>query len=160
MEVILSVSDLGVRYPQNGTDAVSGLSFDVRPGEFLALLGPSGSGKTTALRAIAGFEPIDSGRIELRGETVAGDGKIVGNTIEHRLQKNLAEFGHGGVQGWLHELYRDVVARRRAVGASTYYFNARHNKCQLWTVQAPLCNAAGDVAMLIGVSLILPVSVN
>ncbi len=77
MEVILSVSDLGVRYPQTGTDAVSGLSFDVRPGEFLALLGPSGSGKTTALRAIAGFEPIDSGRIELRGETVAGDGVFV-----------------------------------------------------------------------------------
>ncbi len=90
----------------------------------------------------------------------ANQGKIVGSTIEERVQRNLDEFGHGGMQSHLGELYRDVVARRRAIEASTYYFNAQRNKCQLWMVQAPLCNAAGDIVMLIGVSLILPVSVN
>jgi len=50
--------------------AVDCLSLEVRAGEFFTLLGPSGSGKTTTLRAIAGFELPDSGRIELHGEDV------------------------------------------------------------------------------------------
>ena len=46
------------------------LSFSVAPSEILALLGPSGSGKTTVLRAIAGFETPDSGRVLVDGEDV------------------------------------------------------------------------------------------
>ena len=37
------------------------------PGSVLALLGPNGAGKTTVLRAIAGLQPIEVGRIELDG---------------------------------------------------------------------------------------------
>ncbi len=43
--------------------AVAGVSFTVNKGEFFTLLGPSGCGKTTLLRMIAGFNPIDGGRI-------------------------------------------------------------------------------------------------
>jgi putative spermidine/putrescine transport system ATP-binding protein len=50
--------------------AVERLSLDVRPGEFFTMLGPSGSGKTTTLRVIAGFEPADSGTVELGGVDV------------------------------------------------------------------------------------------
>ncbi|MGY1636470.1 ABC transporter ATP-binding protein [Geodermatophilus sp. SYSU D00742] len=52
--------------------ALDGLDLDVTGGEFLALLGPSGCGKTTALRAIAGFERPDSGRVLLDGRDVTG----------------------------------------------------------------------------------------
>ncbi|MGY1746666.1 ABC transporter ATP-binding protein [Blastococcus sp. SYSU D00695] len=50
--------------------ALDGLDLDIAGGEFLALLGPSGCGKTTALRAIAGFERPDTGRVLLGGEDV------------------------------------------------------------------------------------------
>jgi putative spermidine/putrescine transport system ATP-binding protein len=49
---------------------VGDLSLAVNAGEFFTLLGPSGSGKTTTLRVIAGFEPADSGSIELHGVDV------------------------------------------------------------------------------------------
>ncbi|GIK58336.1 MAG: ABC transporter [Chloroflexota bacterium] len=53
---------------------VAGVSFDVQPGQILALLGPSGCGKTTTLRLIAGFEQLDGGLIEIDGQVVA-DGR-------------------------------------------------------------------------------------
>jgi putative spermidine/putrescine transport system ATP-binding protein len=50
--------------------ALDGLDLDIAGGEFLALLGPSGCGKTTALRAIAGFDQPDGGRVLLDGRDV------------------------------------------------------------------------------------------
>lgn len=47
--------------------ALDGIDLTVGDGEFVTLLGPSGCGKTTLLRAIAGFEQIDSGTITLDG---------------------------------------------------------------------------------------------
>ncbi|MES2770693.1 MAG: ABC transporter ATP-binding protein [Pseudomonadota bacterium] len=47
------------------------LSLTVQQGEIACLLGVSGCGKTTLLRAIAGFQTIQSGQIRLEGQTVA-----------------------------------------------------------------------------------------
>ncbi len=52
---------------------VRGISFTVAPADILVLVGPSGCGKTTTLRLIAGFERLDSGSIEIDGQTVADD---------------------------------------------------------------------------------------
>ncbi len=54
-----------------GKSVVSELSFTLAPGEIGCLLGGSGCGKTTVLRAIAGFEPLQGGRIALNGHWVA-----------------------------------------------------------------------------------------
>ena len=54
--------------------AVDGLSLRLAQGEIGCLLGPSGCGKTTALRCIAGFEPLTSGSIRAHGRVLASDG--------------------------------------------------------------------------------------
>lgn len=46
------------------------ISVEVKQGEVLAIIGPSGSGKSTLLRCITQLETIDSGRIEICGQTL------------------------------------------------------------------------------------------
>lgn len=48
-------------------EAVAGVTLDVAPGEFLALLGPSGCGKSTLLRIVAGLDRQDAGEVRLDG---------------------------------------------------------------------------------------------
>jgi ABC-2 type transport system ATP-binding protein len=55
------------------TVAVSGLSFEVRPGQILGLLGHNGAGKTTTMRAISGIIPPTHGRLIVAGHDVAAD---------------------------------------------------------------------------------------
>ena len=50
--------------------AVDDISFEVGPGELLALIGASGSGKTTTLRITAGYETPDSGRVLYDGRDI------------------------------------------------------------------------------------------
>jgi len=53
--------------------AVNGLSMRLAKGSIGCLLGPSGCGKTTALRCIAGFEPVDAGVIRAHGRVLASE---------------------------------------------------------------------------------------
>ncbi len=54
------------------TEAVKGVSLDVKSGDFVVLLGPSGCGKTTTLRCISGLETPDSGEIYI-GDQLANN---------------------------------------------------------------------------------------
>lgn len=54
--------------------AVNGLTMRLAKGSIGCLLGPSGCGKTTALRCIAGFEPVDVGVIRAHGRVLASEG--------------------------------------------------------------------------------------
>jgi ABC-type sugar transport system ATPase subunit len=50
--------------------ALKGVSFEIEPGEFFALLGPSGSGKSTTLRILAGLDAPTAGRVFIDGKDV------------------------------------------------------------------------------------------
>ena len=50
--------------------ALKGVSFEIEPGEFFALLGPSGSGKSTTLRILAGLDAPTSGRVFIDGQDI------------------------------------------------------------------------------------------
>ncbi len=65
-----SVRVEGLRKAFGDTEALRGISFEVRDGEFFSLLGPPGAGKTTTLRIIAGLESPDEGRVWLGEEIV------------------------------------------------------------------------------------------
>lgn len=52
------------RHPGASRAVLDGVDLEVRRGEAFAVLGPSGSGKSSLLRAVAGLDEIDAGRIE------------------------------------------------------------------------------------------------
>ena len=49
-----------------------GITAQVSPGEFLAVVGPSGSGKSTLLYCMSGLEPATAGEVRILGRTVGG----------------------------------------------------------------------------------------
>ena len=73
-EPLLSTSNLVKRFSRDGRAlaALDGVSFDIAPGETLALAGPSGSGKSTAARLVLRLIEPDSGSIRFEGEDWTG----------------------------------------------------------------------------------------
>lgn len=63
----LDVQDIRVAAPESRQVILSGLSFQVRPGQMLAVIGPSASGKSTLARALVGLWPTFGGAILLDG---------------------------------------------------------------------------------------------
>jgi branched-chain amino acid transport system ATP-binding protein len=69
------MSELSVRALSKafgGVHAVREVSFDVKPGEFLAMIGPNGAGKSTCFNMINGQLRPDSGEIHFDGRNIAG----------------------------------------------------------------------------------------
>jgi branched-chain amino acid transport system ATP-binding protein len=69
-EPILKVEKIGKHF--GGVQAVLGVSFELRQGEFLGVIGPNGSGKTTLVNLITGFVKPDSGKVIYRGKDITG----------------------------------------------------------------------------------------
>ena len=55
-----------------GLAAVTDVSFEVRPGEILALIGPNGAGKTTVFNVVNGFYSPSKGEIWFKGKNISG----------------------------------------------------------------------------------------
>jgi ABC-2 type transport system ATP-binding protein len=82
MEPIAYLKDLTVRY--GNLTAVDGVSFEVKPGEILAVIGPNGSGKTSAVECLEGLRRPSGGTASVFGK----------NPVIHRREV----YGGMGVQ--------------------------------------------------------------
>ena len=83
---VLEIADLQLT---RGTRTIlDSVSLTVERGEMVALMGPSGSGKTTILRAVAGLERFDAGRIVVDGVTLAGGAAATAAT-GHQLHRKV-----------------------------------------------------------------------
>ena len=75
VDTVLEVRQIDHAY--GASPVLKDFSLTLERGDIACLLGPSGCGKTTALRCIAGFEPVGGGDIALNGETVSRAGFTV-----------------------------------------------------------------------------------
>jgi ATP-binding cassette, subfamily C, bacterial CydCD len=67
----LAFEQVTVTYPGRSDDAVADVSFEVAPGETVALVGPSGAGKSTLLNVLLGFVRPAEGRVRIGGTDLA-----------------------------------------------------------------------------------------
>jgi ABC-type polar amino acid transport system ATPase subunit len=90
-DTVLHVTDLHLQ--RGSCPVLRGISFHVARGELVAVMGPSGSGKTTVLRAIAGLERFQSGRIVVSAGEAGSPGSDValegGETISATMLRQL-----------------------------------------------------------------------
>jgi NitT/TauT family transport system ATP-binding protein len=88
---LLEIKDLGKRFPARaGREpppwVIQGLSFAVRPGEFLTIIGPSGAGKSTLLNMIAQIDTVTAGEIVFDGQAVnAHDPRTLRPGVDRRI---------------------------------------------------------------------------
>jgi putative ABC transport system ATP-binding protein len=70
---LIRLTDITKEYRMGGevVRALRGLSFHIKPNEFVAIMGPSGSGKSTAMNILGCLDKPTRGRYELAGEDVS-----------------------------------------------------------------------------------------
>ncbi len=113
----LSAADLvldGLVKRYGAVTALDGLSLDVAAGEFFCLLGPSAAGKTTTLRAIAGLERLQAGRIAFGGRDVT-EAPVQGRGIAMIFQ-TFALYPHLSVRDNLAYPLREAKVDRAEIG--------------------------------------------
>jgi len=67
----ININEVRKQFP--GVQALKGVSFEVKQGEFFGLLGPNGAGKSTLINIIAGLTRADSGTVSVMGSDVVQD---------------------------------------------------------------------------------------
>jgi iron(III) transport system ATP-binding protein len=69
--MFLDLDAVSLRYPRSGRAAVEGVTMALGRGQIGVLIGPSGCGKTSLLRAVAGLERLNAGRVSIEGEVLS-----------------------------------------------------------------------------------------
>jgi putative ABC transport system ATP-binding protein len=69
---VVSARDVTRRYGEGdaAVDALRGVTLDIVPGQFAAVMGPSGSGKSTLMHILAGLDKPTSGTVEIAGTDI------------------------------------------------------------------------------------------
>jgi len=104
----IEMRDVSVRFGKKGqaTEAVSRVSLEVKPGDFVSVIGPSGCGKSTLLNIVAGFMKPSDGAAWLDGQAIGSPGADRGvvfqqyslfpwMTVRKNVEFGLKMQGHG-----------------------------------------------------------------
>ncbi|MCI8460743.1 MAG: ABC transporter ATP-binding protein [Bacilli bacterium] len=88
MENILKIEGIEKYYGNKSslTKAINDISFEVKKGEFVAIMGASGSGKTTLLNVISTIDKVTAGHIYVGGEDIT---KLKGNSLNKFRREEL-----------------------------------------------------------------------
>src|SRR5690606_22269137 len=82
-----------VRKSYKNVEALKGVTFSVKSGEFFGLLGPNGAGKTTLISSIVGLCKLSSGSIRVLGHDVSADSVAARSLVGYAPQEvNLDRF--------------------------------------------------------------------
>ncbi|CAH1191868.1 Arginine transport ATP-binding protein ArtM [Paenibacillus auburnensis] len=70
-------------------DVLKQITFEVNPGEVVAVIGPSGSGKSTMLRSLVHLEEVTGGSIFIHGKPLVENGKYAGHTAIREITASM-----------------------------------------------------------------------
>ena len=126
---MLAISIKDVRKSYGKVQALDGVSFDIKQGEFFGLLGPNGAGKTTLISTMAGLSRPDSGTIEVMGHDVEKDFRIARRqlgvvpqelvfdpffTVRETLRFQSGYFGLRNNDDWIDEIMANLDLTSKA----------------------------------------------
>jgi len=114
-EEIIQIRDIKKNY--GPIEAVKGISFSIREGEFFSLLGPNGSGKTTTISMICTILSMDAGSVEISGYRVGRDDKKIRRMLgvvfqNNRLDSVLTVRENLEIRGRLYSLPKPTLENR------------------------------------------------
>jgi multiple sugar transport system ATP-binding protein len=121
-EPALAVRELTKAYP-GGVVALREVTFEVAPGELVAVVGPSGCGKSTLLRIVAGLDEADTGRIDIDGRPASAlsprERDVAFVFQSHSLFPHLSGFDNMAYGLRVRGTAADEIARRVGEAART-----------------------------------------
>ncbi len=117
---MLSVADIHVAYGQS--EVLHGLSFEVAPGEIVAVMGRNGMGKTTLMKSLMGIVPTRGGAVRIGASEITGlksfervargmgyvpQGRMIfpAMTVQENIETGLFASGEASVPGDIYELF-------------------------------------------------------
>jgi ABC-2 type transport system ATP-binding protein len=115
-DAVIDVQNLVKTYP-GGVEAVKGINFYVREGEFFGFLGPNGAGKSTTIKILITLLARTSGQVNLLGLDVASNSTAVRRLIGYSAQEanpddELTARENLNIQGNLYHLPGSVIKKR------------------------------------------------
>lgn len=115
-DAIINVQNLTKTYP-GGVEAIKGISFHLREGEFFGFLGPNGAGKSTTIKILITLLARSGGDVKILGHDVATESNTVRRLIGYSAQEASPDLDLTGrenldIQGNLYHLDSATIKKR------------------------------------------------